>query len=90
MPIGIIASTFSGELSCIIGSSRILKALADDDLFGSLLNFVKYGKTKAGNPLVAVCCSFIIAEVFVCLEFSFFMLKTYFFSYLVGTINRLA
>ena len=63
VPIGIIASTFSGELSCIIGSSRILKALADDDLFGSLLNFVKYGKTKSGNPLVAVVCSFVVAEV---------------------------
>jgi potassium/chloride transporter 9 len=63
VPIGIIASTFSSELSCIIGSSRILKALADDDLFGSALNFVKFGKTKAGNPIVAVIISFVIAQV---------------------------
>ena len=63
VPIGIIASTFSGELSGVIGSSRIRKALADDERFGSVLNFVKYGKTKTGNPLVAVCCSFLVAEV---------------------------
>jgi potassium/chloride transporter 9 len=64
VPIGIIATTFSGELSALIGSSRVLKALADDDLFGSLLNFVKYGRTKSGNPWVAVIIAFIIAEVF--------------------------
>jgi potassium/chloride transporter 9 len=63
VPIGIIASTFSSELSCIIGSSRILKALADDEIFGSALNFVKFGKTKAGNPIVAVICSFVIAQL---------------------------
>lgn len=77
MPIGIIASTFSGELSCIIGSSRILKALADDDLFGSLLNFVKYGKTKSGNPLVAVVCSFIVAEVSLLFFLKKFSVKYY-------------
>jgi len=63
VPIGIIATTFSGELSCLIGSSRLLKALADDELFGSALNFVKNGKTKSGNPYVAVIIAFIIAEM---------------------------
>ena len=60
---GILATTFSGEMSSLIGSSRVLKALADDDIFGPLLNFVKYGKTKSGNPWVAVLITFIIAEV---------------------------
>lgn len=64
IPIGIIATTFSGELSALIGSSRVLKALADDEIFGSLLKFVKFGKTKSGNPWVAVVVSFIISEVF--------------------------
>lgn len=63
VPIGIVATTFSGELSALIGSSRVLKALADDQLFGPLLNFVKNGKTKSGNPWVAVIISFLISEV---------------------------
>jgi potassium/chloride transporter 9 len=63
VPIGIIATTFSGELSALIGSSRVLKALADDELFGPVLNFVKYGKTKSGNPWVAVLISFVFSEV---------------------------
>lgn len=63
IPMGILATTFSGEMSSLIGSSRVLKALADDDIFGPLLNFVKYGKTKSGNPWVAVLITFIIAEV---------------------------
>ncbi len=62
VPIGIIATTFSGELSALIGSSRVLKALADDEIFGPALNFVKYGKTKSGNPWVAVLIAFIISE----------------------------
>lgn len=63
IPIGIIATTFSGELSAQIGSSRVLKALADDEIFGPILNFVKFGKTKSGNPWVAVVISFLITEV---------------------------
>ncbi len=74
VPIGIVATTFSGELSALIGSSRVLKALADDDLFGSLLNFVKYGRTKSGNPWVAVVVAFIISELVL----------------LVGSLNEIA
>jgi potassium/chloride transporter 9 len=65
VPIGIIATTFSGELSALIGSSRVLKAVADDELFGPVLNFVKYGKTKSGNPWVAVLIAFVISEFIV-------------------------
>ena len=64
IPMGILATTFSGELSALIGSSRVLKALADDELFGPLLNFVKVGRTKSGNPWVAVVITFVISEVF--------------------------
>jgi potassium/chloride transporter 9 len=42
LPIGILAATFSGELATMIGSSRVLQALADDDLFGkSSLEFLR-------------------------------------------------
>jgi amino acid permease len=62
----------------MIGSSRVLKALADDDLFGPLLRFVKTGQTKSGNPIAAVLVTFVIAEVSVqCLNKNFL---TVFFS----------
>lgn len=63
IPIGVLSTTFSGELSSLIGSSRVLKALADDEIFGSVLHFVKIGKTKSGNPYVAVICTFLLAQV---------------------------
>ena len=63
IPMGILATTFSGELSALIGSSRVLKALADDEIFGPVLNFVKVGKTKSGNPWVAVLITFCVSEV---------------------------
>ena len=63
LPIGILAATFSGELATMIGSSRVLKALADDEIFGPLLSFVKKGTTRSGNPIAAVIFTFIIAEV---------------------------
>ena len=74
VPIGILSTTFSGELAALIGSSRVLKALADDEIFGPLLNFVKYGRTKSGNPWVAVLLTFIIAELVL----------------LIGSINAIA
>ncbi len=63
IPAGILATTWSGELSSLLGGSRILKAVADDELFGSMLNFIKYGKTKSGNPVVAVLLTFVLTEV---------------------------
>lgn len=74
LPMGILAATFSGELSTMIGSSRVLKALADDDLFGPLLGFVKRGTTKSGNPIAAVIVAFVIAEL----------------TLLVGSLNKIA
>jgi len=43
LPIGILASTWSGQLSSLLGASRVLKALADDELFGPVLHYVKVG-----------------------------------------------
>lgn len=68
VPIGIISTTFSGELSALIGSSRVLKAMADDEIFGPFLHFVKIGRTKSGNPWLAVVISFVIAEVCISLK----------------------
>lgn len=64
VPIGILATTWSGQLSSLLGGSRLLKALADDELFGTVLNFVKIGTTKSGNPLVAVFLTYILAQVY--------------------------
>lgn len=71
VPIGIISTTFSGELSALIGSSRVLKAMADDEIFGPILHWVKIGRTRSGNPWLAVIISFLIAEVHSSLYISF-------------------
>ncbi|KAI3378683.1 hypothetical protein SNEBB_005609 [Seison nebaliae] len=51
--LGIICVTFSAGLSSMIGGSRILEALAADEIFGVITKPLKY-KTKSGNPLIAV------------------------------------
>ncbi|XP_055377405.1 solute carrier family 12 member 9 [Condylostylus longicornis] len=60
--IGILTATFSTALSNLIGSSRILEALAKDQVFGQLLNFITKGTWK-GNPIVAVVVSFVLVEI---------------------------
>ncbi|XP_055597931.1 solute carrier family 12 member 9 isoform X2 [Uranotaenia lowii] len=59
--IGILTATFSTGLSNLIGSSRVLEALAKDKVFGSLLNFVIRGTYK-NNPITAVIASWILVE----------------------------
>ncbi|XP_066597889.1 solute carrier family 12 member 9 isoform X2 [Prorops nasuta] len=54
--IGILTATFSAGLSNLIGSSRVLEALAKDNIFGSGLNYIIRGTWK-GNPLAAVLTS---------------------------------
>lgn len=71
VPIGIISTTFSGELSTLIGSSRVLKAMADDEIFGPFLHWVKIGRTRSGNPWVAVIISFLITEVNIIFYYDF-------------------
>nr|XP_018911894.1 PREDICTED: solute carrier family 12 member 9-like [Bemisia tabaci] len=60
--IGILTATFSASLSNLIGSSRVLEALAKDNVFGRLLNFVSKGVWRS-NPLAAVFTSWLLVEV---------------------------
>uniref|UniRef100_H2Y8I8 Amino acid permease/ SLC12A domain-containing protein n=1 Tax=Ciona savignyi TaxID=51511 RepID=H2Y8I8_CIOSA len=56
--IGVFASSLSAALSCLIGASRILYALARDDLFGM------WGvTTSSGNPIVAVLFSWFLVQM---------------------------
>jgi len=49
--IGILTATFSASLSNLIGSSRVLEALAKDNVYGNLLGFVTAGVYR-NNPVV--------------------------------------
>lgn len=60
--VGILTATFSTALSNLIGSSRVLEAMARDRIYGSLLDFVSRGTYK-NNPIVAVLISFCSVEV---------------------------
>ncbi|XP_030071547.1 solute carrier family 12 member 9 [Microcaecilia unicolor] len=60
--IGICSSTLSAATSNLIAASRILSALAKDDLFGRLLEPAK--KTSHGrNPWVAVVISWFVVQL---------------------------
>ncbi|XP_026285624.1 solute carrier family 12 member 9 [Frankliniella occidentalis] len=59
--IGILTATFSASLSNLIGSSRVLEALAKDNVFGVLLKFVSRG-VWSGNPIMAVFLSWALVE----------------------------
>ena len=52
--VGIITATWSASLTNLIGSSRVLAALAKDDIFGFLLKLVAKGVTAKGNPWCSV------------------------------------
>lgn len=60
--VGILTATFSTALSNLIGSSRVLEALAKDQVFGSFFNFIIKG-TVNGNPIAAVITSWLLVEV---------------------------
>ncbi|NXL49125.1 S12A9 protein, partial [Podilymbus podiceps] len=60
--VGIYAATLSAAMSNLIGASRILYALARDDLFGRALALAK--KTSAsGNPVMAVILSWLVVQL---------------------------
>ncbi|XP_031617051.1 solute carrier family 12 member 9 isoform X2 [Contarinia nasturtii] len=59
--IGILMATFSTALSNLIGSSRVLEAMARDRVYGRILDFVSRGTYK-NNPIAAVLISWILVE----------------------------
>lgn len=60
--VGILTATFSTALSNLIGSSRVLEALAKDQVFGSFFNFILRG-TWNNNPIFAVITSWALVEL---------------------------
>ncbi|XP_021950932.1 solute carrier family 12 member 9 [Folsomia candida] len=62
--IGILTATFSASLSNLIGASRVLEAVAKDDIFGPVLRFLNSGTTRGGNPIASVLMCFVIVELF--------------------------
>ncbi|XP_014206064.1 solute carrier family 12 member 9 isoform X2 [Copidosoma floridanum] len=65
--VGIMTATFSASLSNLIGSSRVLEALAKDNVFGSLLNFI-VKTTWRGNPIGAVFTSWALVQIIFFIE----------------------
>lgn len=60
--IGIFLTTLSAAMACLVGASRILEAVAKDDLFGILLRPASF-TTASGNPVAAVLFSFLVVQV---------------------------
>ncbi|GCB65782.1 hypothetical protein scyTo_0013502 [Scyliorhinus torazame] len=59
--IGVYAASLSASMSTLIGASRILHALARDDLFGIILAPAKR-TSKTGNPWVAVLYTWLMVQ----------------------------
>lgn len=60
--IGVYSSTLSAAMSNLIGASRILYALARDDLFGRALSPAKK-TSRSGNPWVSVLISWFLVQL---------------------------
>ncbi|CAK6965441.1 solute carrier family 12 member 9 [Scomber scombrus] len=60
--IGVYSSTLSAAMSNLIGASRILYALARDDLFGKALSIAKK-TSQGGNPWVSVIISWFLVQL---------------------------
>jgi len=60
--IGIILSSFSAALSCLIGASRVLYAMSLDGMFGPMLRLTKKTDSR-GNPYVAVLVTWALVQI---------------------------
>ncbi|XP_026731241.1 solute carrier family 12 member 9 isoform X2 [Trichoplusia ni] len=58
--VGMLMATFSAGLSNLIGASRVLEALAKDNIYGFIL---KPMVSRSGNPVVAVITSWLLVQV---------------------------
>ena len=72
--IGTILVTMSAALSTLIGASRVLYAIAKDDVFGVVLNPFKDFTTRKGNPYMSVLFTAFLVQLVL----------------LIGNVNALA
>ena len=60
--IGVILATWSASLSNLIGASRLIAAIAEDNIYGYFLRFITMGTYK-GNPILAVLLTSIFVQL---------------------------
>ena len=61
---GVLTVTLSAALSTFIGATRILKAVADDNIFGIVLRPFKLA-TRSGNPYMAIFITWILVQAII-------------------------
>ena len=61
--VGVFVATLSAALTKLIGTSKVLHAIADDRLFGNILHPLTLTLGKAKEPFMAVLLSWLIAQL---------------------------
>ncbi|XP_028400940.1 solute carrier family 12 member 9-like isoform X2 [Dendronephthya gigantea] len=59
---GVFLATLSASLSCLIGASRVLQAVANDNLLGSYVSFFGRGFGRNNEPVFAVLVSWLLVQ----------------------------